>query len=60
MEIIRKILAVFQDIIIQIEYNLNDKEYCLKDYMQVRNLLVLSEYYKNYLINIRKLNSELA
>ena len=51
---------VFQDIIIQIEYTLNNKEYCLKDYMQINNLLVLSEYYKNYLNNIRKLNSELA
>jgi hypothetical protein len=51
---------VFQDIIHQVEYYLNGKEYCLKNYMQLENLSVLSEYYKNYLNNIRKLNSELG
>jgi hypothetical protein len=50
---------VFQDIVVQITYYLEDKEYCLKDYMRVKNLPVLTEYYTNYLNNIRKLNKEL-
>jgi hypothetical protein len=48
---------VFQDIHTQIIYFLNDKEYCLKDYMRVENLPVLVEYYNNYLDNIKTLSN---
>ena len=48
---------VFQDIIHQIEYYLNNKEYCLKEYMSIKNLPVLAHYYNNYLNNIKDLNS---
>jgi len=47
---------VFQDLVAQITYYLEDKEYCLKEYMRVDNLPILTEYYINYLNNIRKLN----
>ena len=48
---------VFQDIYTQITYFLNDKEYCLKDYMRMENLPVLVEYYNNYLDNIKTLSN---
>ena len=38
-------------------HNLNNKEYCLKEYMSIKNLPVLAQYYNNYLNNIKDLNS---
>ena len=42
---------VFEDILIQIQFFIQSKEYCPKYYMSIDNIPTLVEYYKNYYNN---------
>jgi hypothetical protein len=56
--VLKYALEVFQDILLKIQYYIQNIEYCEKDYMNKNNLPILLSMYKNYYNNQVYTNSK--